>query len=241
MTCTCQNCGKHDRKMTKGRCQNCYRYWKRNGIERPLDVAILRSRTKQHVCVNCGAPRREGRNRRGAHGLCRPCYQFFWANGRMRTDADKIRSRFQSPGICTNCKQSTELFRGLCRACYTYKSLNGKRRPYRLFREECSNCKAPFNGYKPLKGRCRKCQQYVWDNPQGKERPAHLWGNNEHGWCDCGDGRNPVPATHTVTVAVGKRHTETFALCNECYAEHQRQVQWYGGGNSSKNTMELQP
>ena len=57
-------------------------------------------------------------------------------------------------------------------------------------------------------------------NPSQQPRPV-----GDLGWCECGN-----PAMHEATITVGSHHTETFALCNECYAEHQRQVQWYGGG-----------
>ena len=163
--------------------------------------------------------------------MCHACYQFWFDNGRMRTDADKIRPKNKAAGICRNCKQNTELFRGLCQACYVYKRQHGKNRPMRLFREECSNCHVPLNGYKPRQGRCKRCQMYF--NEFGKERPAHVW-KAPLGWCDCSDGHNPVPATHTVTVRIHKS-TETLPLCDDCYAEYQRQLHWYGDSSQPTN------
>ena len=224
----CINCGKRDSKMTKNMCQNCYRYQHKNGKPRPLDYRERMQRTKYPVCVNCGAKRvgvnKHNHGASGARGMCNNCYQFWIVNGRMRTKNDMIRSRYVEPGFCKNCKESAELYSGLCSACWGYKNRMGKSRPFRLYRQDCSNCGVPFNGYKPQKGRCRPCQNYFGEN--GVERPAYIW-KSDHGWCECSTGLHPVQATHTVKVNINN-HSDKLHLCDECFREHQRQVAWYG-------------
>lgn len=231
----CQNCGRDDDRLTKGLCRNCYRYQYRHGKPRPLDERARMQRTKHPTCINCGAQRvgleKHRHGTRGARGMCNACYRFWVINGRMRTEKDMIRSWKSKPGFCKNCKESAELYRGLCATCWAYKSKSGKSRPFRLYRQECSNCAVPFNGYKPHKGRCRPCQNYFGEH--GKERPDYMW-KSEHGWCECGTGLHPVKATHTVQVRVQSK-VEDMHLCDDCYKEHQRQVAWYGAHDVKVN------
>jgi hypothetical protein len=225
----CANCHEEKEIESRGMCNNCYRYWHRNKKARPVDdIAAMRRRTKHTHCVNCGELRKKKPHGRsiGARGMCHACYQFWYENGRMRTEADKIRSKNAKPGFCSNCKESRELFRGLCSACYHYKTRFGHNRPRRLFRNECSNCHVPLGDYRPHKGRCKRCQLYLQEF--GKERPEHVW-KAPFGWCDCSDGKHPSPATHVVTVWIGETGREdTLPMCADCYAEEMRQRSIYG-------------
>lgn len=233
----CINCGVHSGKITRGMCNNCYRYWKRNGCNRPAGNAHeLRRRTRHTHCVNCGVlrtPFSKTRRSLGGRGMCNGCYQFLWENGRMREASDRIRSWKNDPGICRNCKQNTEFLRGLCQACYAYKQRYGNNRPRRLWREECSNCHVPLNGYKPIQGRCRRCQRYYQEFK--KERPEHAW-NAPLGWCDCSDGKEPVPATHIVVVPYMSSGEAKISLCDDCYAEELEMEREYGLKHMKKDT-----
>ena len=201
----CKVCGASE-KLVLGRCELCYRYYKRTGTERPLSLDSL-------VTQSNIARKRQGSRKR-----------------RKRNEPKKFeRLPNNTPRpLCADCKEEyTNSRRGgkYCDTCANYRYRTGKKRPrWMVLREKCRNCKAPLNGYKTIYGRCRLCSRYYY--AKGVERPASVY-NAPHGWCDCGDGWNPVRATHSVAVRV-MHHDETMPLCDDCYAEHQRQVRWYG-------------
>lgn len=209
----CRNCGIREHKG-HGLCSKCYEYLRHHGKMRPTEAQ------PKGICVHCKQARAQHETAR--HGLlCHTCANYLYHTGKPRPHALWVKS-------CITCGKphgDKKPRSGMCTQCRKYRQKFRKRRKYRVYRERCKNCNAPFNGYKSRKGRCRECQEYKRKYPKKGERPAYLWGVGDLGWCDCGN-----PAMHEATITVGSHHTETFALCNECYAEHQRQVQWYGGG-----------
>lgn len=86
----CNNCGKTpnpDRRkgLTKGRCDACYYYFYRNGIERLIAFEIPSGLSG--TCKICGRPRS-----RLTDGRCCACYQYFWKHKAERPRG--IRGRF---------------------------------------------------------------------------------------------------------------------------------------------------
>lgn len=67
---------------------------------------------------------------------------------------------------------------------------------------------------------CRAC--YDYKRRHGADRPAHMWGKGEHGWCDCGQ-----PATRTIEIKI-TRNVDVLPVCESCYAEEMRQRRIYG-------------
>ena len=70
----------------------------------------------------------------------------------------------------------------------------------------------------------------------GKPRPKrliekHLSGSAE--FCECNR-----PATHTVMIQIHDHRVEPMPLCDDCYAEHQRQVRTYGDGKLTGNLQQ---
>ena len=57
----------------------CYRYWRRHGVERPLD---LRTRPVLRTCLNCGRSTLQLDRRR-----CHTCYVYWYRTGRERPAA----------------------------------------------------------------------------------------------------------------------------------------------------------
>lgn len=220
---TCSNCGKTEVKGF-GMCNNCYRYFKRNGTMRPLDEKVLKSRLKYPECSNCGKKNPGGHDTKFQHGLCHSCLMFYRKHGRHSTEQERQRYR-QEKTVCVDCKERIATYMHYCERCYNYRLRTGKKRPKRrLDAESCINCGVPLGDNRPNSGLCRRCYRYQYEFK--KDRPEHLW-KSPHGWCDCSTGDKPVKATHIVTVRV-MHHDEHYPLCDACYAEHQRQVAWYG-------------
>ncbi len=217
---TCTNCGAQNTTCVHGLCRACYWYHRRNGEHRTKPTSPYRGVT---TCRNCGA---EGHR---ANGLCDNCYNFLRRTGKMRTKADM---RAKVAGMCCNCNQSPAFAKGLCGACYDYKRRNGKDRPRRLYvhRERCKNCDIPLTGdnYRTLrtKNMCRAC--YDYKRRKKHARPSHLWGNGEHGWCECGQ-----PANNIISVKI-HNHVDTIPVCDACHAEEMRQRAWYGDNTVQK-------
>jgi hypothetical protein len=212
---TCRNCGEQKTPCVRGLCRACYWYYRRHGKHRTKSTSPYRGTT---ACRNCGA---EGHC---ANGLCSNCYNFLRRTGKMRTEADM---HYKVKGMCKNCNQSPVFARNLCSTCYEYqRNHGGAARPRRLFacRERCKNCDTPLNGNsdktRRTKNMCRAC--YDYKRRHGDERPAHLWGKGEHGWCDCGQ-----PATRTIEIKI-TRNVDVLPVCESCYAEEMRQRRIYG-------------
>ena len=216
---TCSNCGEEYQK-TKGRkglCPSCRAWMRNHGELRPVSHP-KRNRNTPDFCANCGDI--TSGKRRNVKGLCVRCYEYKW-----RTGKDRIVKKTAKSHICRRCKKDTAYVHGRCIACYDYWRRTGEERPKDRFTDECLNCGRPLNRTIPGaslchgKGMCRACYQY--QHKYDKPRPKRLW-ESSHGWCDCG-----TKATHSVTVRV-MHHDETMPLCDDCYAEHMRQVRWYG-------------
>jgi len=119
---------------------------------------------------------------------------------------------------------------GRCDACYTYIMRHGVERPKAKFTDKCMNCKRPLlkAGVKAKRenycnGLCMACYRYQLEH--GKPRPKHLIEkklNGSYGFCDC-----DKPATHKVKIVIHD-HLEEMLRCDDCHAEYQRQVAWYG-------------
>lgn len=226
---TCSNCGEEYEKAKgrKGLCGKCTSWMRNHSTPRP--VGYKRS---PDFCVNCGEPRTKGW---GGKGLCKNCYQFWRNNGRHRTPADMIRKRGEPPPVCRRCGiRSAEHVakQGLCKICYDYQLRNGKPRPRWRDAEKCKNCGKPRTDEprKFYKGRCDRCNEYL--RKRGVERPERFWGMGKYGWCQCSQ-----PAMHKATVRI-HNHLEEMPLCDECHAEYQRQVRWYGDGKPTGNLQE---
>lgn len=125
MTTTCANCGRSDQRITRGRCQACYQYLRKKGVERPrrlIEYYKLRSITR----CRCGRPVR-------ALGLCSGCYHYAKRNnGRSRP-----RHLREYPDRCLNpaCRRplAGQLVRkGRCPNCYQYRWRTGEDRPAEL-------------------------------------------------------------------------------------------------------------
>ena len=233
--CTNPNCGQqYDR--TRGRnglCPRCTAYMRRHGELRP---AILLP--PKRTCANpyCGRDISE-RLKRGSSTLCRRCYKYLKGHGTDWKPELGRRSPNTTPPVCSQCKRRTARYmrpKPQCRLCFDHWKRTGKFRPKTLDAEKCKVCGRPrqFEPKEFIKGRCRSCYGYWWNHGKTKERPAHLWGNGRYGYCEC---RNP--ANHKVTIRI-HGHLEEMPLCDDCYAEHQRQVSWYGNGDTTGNLQQ---
>lgn len=215
---TCSNCGREYKKHLgrRGKCETCVRWERTHDTPRPPDY----KRGRIENCTNCGQPRTWGQ---GGNGLCHRCAQYQYKYGKPRPSTIRMRKPGDPIPMCKSCKVRLAKFspsRRLCKTCAEYmRRHNGKRRPRYLDAENCVHCGKPKGDGYFVKGHCRACDDYR--RKFGKPRPAHLF-ESQHGWCDCGK-----PATSIVTVRV-MHHDETMPLCDECHAEHNRQVAWYG-------------
>ena len=161
----------------------------------------------------------------GQYKLCSACYKFYRRNNRMPLKAEMRSSRKPTVQACPNCKRRPVYRKTphvLCEVCSDYYERNGKMRPRYRDTDKCTNCSRPRPpGRSPfVHGRCPTCDWYF--KKYGRERPERLWQRGKYGYCDCGK-----PATHKATVQV-HCHQEELPLCDECHAEYQRQVAWYG-------------
>ena len=227
---TCSNCGAEYKKHLgrRGKCPPCVRWERTHDTPRPPDY-----KRRIEDCTNCGESRTWGQ---GGNGLCHKCYQYQHRYGTPRPLTIRLRKPGDPILMCKSCRIRLAKFspgRRLCKTCAEYmRRNNGKRRPRYLDAEQCVHCGKPKGGEYFAKGHCHACDDY--QRKYNKPRPAHLW-QNPHGWCDCGK-----PATHTVTMRV-MHHDEHYPLCDGCYAEHQRQVAWYGSPDiTTKGNIQAQ-
>ena len=164
---------------------------------------------------------------RGGYGLCSRCYTYLLRNGSDWTPDVARRPAHVSPPVCEQCGCRPSRYtkpKHLCLRCYSYWNNTGRHRPRWRDADKCANCAAPRqDGHGQfVKGRCKRCYSYWINHNRQEERPERLWQRGKYGYCDCGK-----PATHKATVQV-HRHQEEMPLCDECHAEYQRQVSWYG-------------
>lgn len=217
----CINCGSAVQKyLTSGRCSRCYNYKRRTGKERPL--------SRVANCIDCGREITIGNSL--SKGMCRRCNAFLWRTGKHWTPDISIRSKYDPCPICKDCKSRpsyTQNPRPMCRRCSDYWKRTDKRRPRYRDAESCKVCGKP-RVEKFCLGRCGACYDYWRRHGRSAERPAERWELSQHGWCDCGK-----PATHTITFRL-REHDEPLPLCDECYAEEQRQARWYGSNYVNK-------
>lgn len=212
----CTHCGRVDKYLSLGLCSRCHNYLRRTGKLPALKVITH--------CRDCG---REIKPTRRGRGLCSRCSAYLWRHGKHWTPEISKRSKHEPAPICECCRErpaNNRIPKPMCDRCNLYWKRTGKFRPRWRDADSCKVCGKPRQDQPRtfVLGRCLGCYEYWRNHGRKGERPAHLWGKGEHGWCDCGN-----PATHVVTVII-KNHTEEFTLCDECYKEHQRQVAWYG-------------
>ena len=131
----CSNCRRSPAKKM-GRCDPCYNYYNRTGIERSAAACQKPPRMKQPKwCKNCGRMDVE------AHGRCNACRQYYDTNGKERP---RHLYKVDQDRRCRNCKiPLASLGRkpsgqnryacGQCDPCYRYKQRTGKPRPRHLW------------------------------------------------------------------------------------------------------------
>lgn len=125
---------------------------------------------------------------------CSPCQHYFAKHNAERPKEWCLRKTYRhakvKPLTCKVCKDPNLEGNGRCCACNNYyKRHNGEARPRWLWDKSfgCLTCGIPLaslHGKERSAGRCKPCHQYLWKT--GKERPRHLWGIGEFGWCRCG-------------------------------------------------------
>ena len=172
MTKICSNTPCPVPATCKGRCNKCYKHWKRYGMERPLVAPA-----KQTVCSNpyCGDAAKFF-----IKGRCSACYQFWLRNGRDRTEKKHVKY-----DQCQNCDRPEVYRMGRCKRCYHYRySHGGAERPNTLPDKKPSTphkCSNP-NCYKIVKcrSRCSACQNYLLRNQT--ERPSRLINRPSYRW-----------------------------------------------------------
>lgn len=169
-----------------------------------------RARNKGNTCSNC-------RQRPAAKGgRCTACYNYHLRTGNERPAELCLKPRREKqPKWCKVCGRLDVQSRGRCSACRQYYNTYGKERPRHLRKtdneEYCRNCKVPIAslGRRPSgRRRCRKglCEPcYSYKKRTGTQRPRHLWGTGNLGWCECG-----YPAT---------TQYDGFNLCSRCATE----------------------
>lgn len=174
--------------------------------------------------------------------MCSACRMYLSANGHDRPADPEIRREIEivrksisrkkfvdARGFvsCRNCKENRAVSNGLCKACDTYKRRNnGKTRPRHLIYQRCNNCECPI-GSSSRTGLCRRC--YWYNKAFNKPRPEHAWKIVDPwlGWCECSTRTEPVPATHTITIAIGtpnhsdSNRREQIHVCQSCHDIHQ--------------------
>lgn len=220
----CVTCGECRKIKAHGMCNRCASYYRRNGTMRPDNPNA--NRNKHPCCLVCGRDRTSVATR-GGHGLCSRCYSYRLRNGKDWTPDIARRRPSVAPPICDQCGCRPSRYtkpKNLCLRCYNYWNHTGRHRPKWRDADECMNCHAPrMDGQGQfVKGRCKRCYSYWLNHEKKAERPERFWQRGKYGYCDCGK-----PAAHSATIRIFKR-TEHLPLCDGCYAEHQRQVSWYG-------------
>lgn len=117
---TCQNCGLPGR-IKVGRCERCYQFRRRHGVDRPATVEPLRIQPGTFaICQNCGETPIEAR------GRCRNCYQHLRKYGVERDRRRRTR-------YCIICGRVRRMGRSRCHACDSYFRRVRTERPERLW------------------------------------------------------------------------------------------------------------
>lgn len=132
---TCSNCQRAAAKKM-GRCDSCYQYYHRTGVERPA-TAYLRPRRGTQIkwCKNCG------RMDVVAHNRCNACDNYYRVHKKERP---RHLYKVDHEHRCKNCgiplaaqgkrRSSRNRFsRGFCETCHSYKRRTGKARPKHLW------------------------------------------------------------------------------------------------------------
>ncbi len=163
----CVRCKRVIKINAHGRCDACYSYLRRTGIERPIGAKVK----KPQKCVNC---KREIKI--NARGRCSACYNCLMRNGVERP----INSIVKEDRFCIDCKEEPVYCVDRCKTCYDYHlRYKGKRkRPAHLRNRHKLNCKNPACkkplriDISPAKGYCKQCYEYF--RKRGVDRPAVL-------------------------------------------------------------------
>lgn len=218
----CATCGRVGIRMhTKDKCERCYnQFWKTRRPPKP--------------CQNCGRLSIDG-NR------CARCRAYKTANGHERPINEETFSELRSLRgkmarrdsvkakgfvVCKTCKAERAIAKGYCGTCYNYRARTGRSRPKHLIHQLCTNCGCPIGESVPS-GLCYRC--YAYQAMFKKPRPQRVWKTVDPwlGWCECSTRRAPVPATHTITIAIGtpdhsdSNRKEQIHVCQACHDIHQ--------------------
>lgn len=160
------------------------------------------------MCSNCQA------NKVYARGRCYACWKYYNRTNKERPKKlwFKILGRHEKgrPKWCKNCGSPKVVANLRCEPCRTYLRRHGKERPKHLssdYEQLCRICTKPLERITKT-GYCTQCRKYR-NQSGGKERPRHLWGIGEFGWCECGN-----PAT--------VQSVEFGGLCAICHGEESR-------------------
>jgi hypothetical protein len=117
----CIRCGRLAEHRGRGRCPACYQYWRRHGVERPLQPRPVQV---PRPCTHCGQP-----TMKPTRGRCPACYAYWHHGGVERPLAPR------TPHPCQTCgRVARGLRRGRCPACYMYWYRHGRERPTELRR-----------------------------------------------------------------------------------------------------------
>lgn len=140
-----------------------------------------------------------------ANKRCYACWKYHKRTSKERPKKlwFKLLGRHEKnrPRWCKNCGSTKVVSNRRCNPCRIYLERHKRERPKHLRDSEhrCKNCSIPLVS-KARSGYCYPCRKYSY---RGKERPRHLWGIGEFGWCECGK-----PAT--------VQDKEFGGLCREC-------------------------
>lgn len=212
----CAHCGRQEKYLSFGLCTRCNNYRRRTGNLPRLDAMTH--------CSNCGRdikPTKRGR------GLCQRCNAYMHKHGTNWTPEVSRRSKYEPAPMCECCKErpaENRTPKPMCDRCILYWRRTGKYRPRWRDAEKCKVCGKPRQEipHTFVMGRCVDCYEHWRRHGRKKERPAHMWGKGEHGWCDCGQ-----PATRTIEIKI-TRNVDVLPVCESCYAEEMRQRRIYG-------------
>lgn len=171
-----------------GRCNACYKYWRKHHVDRTKEQAQQRLRTiaPDAPCVNCEGPRAQVV--KGNNPRCNRCASYFRVNGIERPPGELDRRKGDRP--CATCKAMTPLLYGVaklgfgeCASCQQYRRLhNGETRPAELHGKKrraphtpthCANpaC-AKLVGKGMSRNRCCACAAHLRAN--GVDRPEAM-------------------------------------------------------------------
>lgn len=186
-----------------GRCGRCWTYYrKHDGVDRPTVPTWHKG--VHSACINCnyGKPYSAGR--------CKACHSYFERHQCERPQAlwQRRQEEAKLARWCKNCGAPRVTGYMRCNSCRRYWKKYSKERPRRYFADDvtCKTCGIPLVLVRKKADRCTRCYEYK--RIYKKERPAHLWGNGPHGWCDCGQ-----PAQHKI---------DNYPLCNGCAVEYKK-------------------